>query len=1055
MTEKIENSAKNLSPADRWEQMAREAAKERNEKKNQLITPEVIELEDKQAKANGESSNTLTKDEIAALLKDQTKETNTKNTPTSKKPDQSKNADQAKETELQMQQELERQRATEELQQNIQEQMELEQKLAERELYDNIQAQMELEEKNPLTAINIDYTHDEKEIAHDLAEQALNAEISDAKGLKGAVKRLWKGTLFKKYYETKYTKEFMSGDRKTENGETAMDVLKKQMPDTMERFVLGAVEDDSYIHRKIGKKDKDGNYKDGEKLEKLDDETNEKIKSAIAEYARRRPDVGEKVSDLNREFENKIGRILAELNDNQGANTSSNNYLEVANEAARRYQELAINAKTKAEHDAAIAQVMVGFQAYNAEARSNVRTEAHRDNIDKIVNALESSKIGQFIPAEIIAGAAGVAMGLTQTGARAAFGAAGGIIASSAISGLKERNRLTEDRARMLRDVTNGMGYDGSKYEKRIGGTLYDIKSASDLAANIKDAIDYDGKDRTEKLMKAIAEARVRIDFSDSEQKDLICYSSADNRGKERLALDVALIRAEKSLSDKDKKSLELMRSEIEEQIYGDVAKKDKDFKKKRALAAIAKSGKTLGLGTLVFFGSQEIMAALDPAKIGVFEKAGLLKTENNMDAKETLLAKAEGFLTKNRGTYEIASSSSTTEIHGNVSDPNQIKTYEEAGYTKVETAPASTSTTSSIEAVDPSASTARVDVKYDGWANNGTKFSDGNELRAHIEDGKFISTMRGASTMKGQSINYDPSTVKAYITIGDAKFEIAGSLNEAGQMTWGENGVFTTTTGETIKAIGDNGEKLYKYFEIAADNGVDTDGVQHIIPLATDIGRDTFAGKIEQVVETVTESPATYTFTKEIPGTATETFIRGIDFNGIGFAPETARRGLGRARAIETTPEPAPAPTPESVPAPEAPEPASDNLVYSRVEAPTAATSNEAEEEGTYEVTPLVSEDSPESVRDFVGNYQQAIYDRRANIGEELADALLGNPQLSRENQVSWMNSIRNLSQEGKAALREIVAMRDNLPDDEKMYLSFGNGFDAFLASQGPNVLN
>ena len=52
-------------------------------------------------------------------------------------------------------------------------------------------------------------------------------------------------------------------------------------------------------------------------------------------------------------------------------------------------------------------------------------------------------------------------------------------------------------------------------------------------------------------------------------------------------------------------------------------------------------------------------------------------------------------------------------------------------------------------------------------------------------------------------------------------------------------------------------------------------------------------------------------------------------------------------------------------------------------------------------------------------------------------------------------MNSIRNLSEEGKAALREIVAMRDNLPDDEKMYLNFGNGFDAFLASQGPNVLN
>ena len=897
-----------------------------------------------------------------------------------------------------------------------------------------------------------------------------------------------------------------------------MDILKKQMPDAMERFVLGVTEDDRYIHRNIGDKN-------GEKLEKVDEETNEKIKTAISNYARRRPEAGEKVSDLNREFENEIGRILAELNDG----TSNNNYLKVAEEAAKRYQELAINAKNEAEHEAAMEQVMDGFQAYNGEVRSNVRTEAHRDNIDKIVNKIESNAVvSRLIPAEIVAGAAGIALGLTQTGVRAIAGAGGGIIASSAISGLKERNRITEDRARMMRDIANGMDYGNNdktaKYEKRIGGTLYDMRKAGDLTKNLQAALENDGENRSQDILRAIAEARVRIDFSDSEQKDLIAYSSADKRGKERLDLDIAVIRAEKSLSDEDKKTLEAMKAEIRKQVvdgYDDesgehhagVTEKDKDFKKFRTISAIKKSGKTLALGTAFFFGSQEIMAALDPAKIGVFEKSGLLdkigiKTENNTDASETILASGFGRL---RGEY-MTQAESTYDIREGISNENEIKHYEEAGYHKVEVSPASQTTSKAVEAVDPSASTARVDVKYDGWANNGTKLSDGNELRAHIENGKFISTMRGASTMNGENIAYDPSTVKAYVTIGDAKFEVTGSLNEAGQMTWGENGVFTTPTGETIKAIGDNGEKLYKYFEIAADNGVDTDGVQHIIPLATDVGTNSFAGKIEQVVETVKEVPATYNFVRDIPG-AGQTFVRDIDFNGIGFAPETARRGLGNATTrIESAPEPA-----ENAPvaAPEAPEtpPRTNgptNLTYSRVEARTAPTPPEtppvapepapvapetppaapepapasAEPAPTpsetaptpapevtvrlnasgglqsiklppeYDNTTAATEagnsttlrNIPENLKAFAADYENAISARRDAIGDDLYYYLLTDEPFNSEMETKVFDAITNLTPEGKTAFKEVLAMRNNLPNNDKYQLNFGNALDLFL---------
>ncbi len=1005
--------------------------------------------------------------------------------------------------------EAEKNRASEEIYQNellLEEMRDREQLKAENELYDVVQDAMSLQAA-PLTAINIDWTHDEKELAHDLAEQALNAEIADAKGVKGVVKRIWKGTLFKKFFETKYTKEFTEGKRTTKDGETTMDILKKQMPDAMERFVLGVTEDDKYIHRNIGDKN-------GEKLEKVDEATNEKIKTAIANYAKRRPEAGEKVSDLNREFENEIGRIMAELNDG----TSNNNYLKVAEEAAKRYQELAINAKTEAEHEAAMEQVMAGFQAYNGEVRSNVRTEAHRDNIDKIVNAIESSKIGQFIPAEIIAGAAGIAAGLTQTGVRAIVGAGGGIIASSAISGLKERNRITEDRARMMRDIANGMDYGNNdktaKYEKRIGGTLYDMRKAGDLTKNLKAALESDGENRSEDILRAIAEARVRIDFSDSEQKDLIAYSSADKRGKERLDLDIAVIRAEKSLSDEDKKTLEAMKAEIRKQVvdgYDDesgehhagVTEKDKDFKKFRTISAIKKSGKTLALGTVVFFGSQEIMAAIDPAKIGVFEKSGLLekigiKTENNVDASETILASGFGRL---RGEYETMVGGPKYEIHENVSDPDQIKHFEEAGYTKVEVSPGTPGTEPDVLPVDPSASTAKIDVKYDGWANNGTKLSDGNELRAHIENGKFISMMRGASTMNGESINYDPSTVKAFVTLGNSKFEVVGKIDEAtGQMTWGENGIFTTPTGETIKAIGDNGEKLYKYFEIAADRGT-TDGVQHIIPLATDVGINDPSVMINQVVEGVKEIPATYNFIRDLPG-ASATITRDIDFSGIGFAPETARRGLGGATTrVEAAPEPV-----ESAPAtaPEVPEVSPrtngpDNLVYSRVTARTAPTPSEAaptpanaapaapevppaapvntapasettsvpgptvtldasgavksvripEYENITPATannPEIIQNAPEDLKGVIADYENAISARRDAIGDDLSYYLLSKDYITPEIENKVADAVRNLNPNGKAALKEVLDMRKNLPEKDRNQLKFGNALNIVL---------
>ena len=750
------------------------------------------------------------------------------------------------------------------------------------------------EELGPLAAINADFTHDKKELAHDIAEQQLNEEQAKS----NLIKRIWKGSIARKYYQKKYERQLLSGERAAGTGDDGKDIMlddiiRDRSGSAIRRFVLGATEDMQYIHEKIGKERKDGTY-DGEKLTEADAETTNAVRGAIEKFASAKIPEGGSIEDLKRIFGNDIKRIKAEARD-QGQNidaTMIDNYLEVA-----------VQARQRVEHGIAMDRVMEGFKVFNADVRNNMRTEAHRDNIDKIVNRVESSKIGSVIPAEALAMAVGTAWSLIQTGARSAARIAapvGGIAVSGALAGLRERNRVTEDRARMMRDAAVGLEYDGmsdeeirgrrakkrAKYEARIGGTLYDLRPASELTSNITQALNSgDG----EAKLRAIAEARVRIGYSDSEQKDLISYSSADKMGDERTRLDMAVIRAEKSLSEEEKQRLEILKTVVRKEINNDVNENDQDFRKIRAAQAVKQAGKTVLIGSAVFFASQEIMAAIDPNKVGLFEKAGLLKTQNNENAQETILASLAGPSVRTEthvDTIEDISGDRQTEI-------NQ---YEQAGYTKVEKTAAWTETKKDLVEVDPSQSTAQVKVEYDGWANNGTSVSDGNELRLYLNNGQITSGMHGVSTMGGEALDYDAAAaagrVKLYLTIGDSKFEIASKVNSAGELAWGENGLFTTTTGETIQAVSNNGEKLYKYAEIVLDNGKDANGISHIIPFATDLGPDSFSGKIQQVAETTVEHPAMYDFVKT---TVTE-IPRDISYGGIATA-QTSRVGLGDPR--------------------------------------------------------------------------------------------------------------------------------------------------------------
>ncbi len=873
--------------------------------------------------------------------------------------------------------------------------------------------------EQPLVAINADFTHDRAELAHDLAERGLNADLATA----GFIKRLWKGTLFKRYYQQKTERDFLENGRTTDvDGEslTVDQLITRRSKSAIERFVLGAVEDARYIHESAG-----------ESKAEADQKTTAAVRKAIEKYASADIPENGNLKNLDTMFENEIGQIMAEARDD-GKDAKS---LKIGN-----YLEVAKAARARVEHGIAMEKVMEGFKVYNAEVRDGIRTQAHRDNIDKIINKIENSKIGKYFPsAEVIAGGVTIAAAITKKVGTMV----GGIAVSGAISGLRERNRVTEDRARMLRDAANGIDYEGTqlkeediaklegrekrkaKYEYELGGTNYKIEKASELVRSIEHALTLTGPSGANILRSVIANAKMRIKISDESSKDLIAYSSEDTRGDERLKLDVAVIRAEKALAEPSLKQLEDTEKVIEKEIWEDIDKKDKDFRKLRRARSIKKAGKTVAIGAVMAGATRLISQIVSGSGEQEIES---LAEEQNVGTKEF---KYEKIISED--------------------DPVQMKAYEDAGYSGSKISDGFTTTSREVVDLRPEEVVDAGKIKIDGWADNGTKGADFNELGLHMRNGQMVSELSGTSTMGSQSFNYEElanaGQIKGIININGVDMEVMPNINEAGQLTWGEGGVFTTPSGETIRGITENGEEVFKYFRVAVDNGVDEDGVKHVISLATEVGQNDADVAINKITENVVEYPGKYLYTmtqtvpEQVAGTvAAENIAEAAATGGsmFAFAPETARTGIG---GISQNAAPAAAPTTEATPAAEA-TPATE-----AAPAPAPAPAAETTPAPAAETT-TAPEANPNGFNseEFANNYRNVTNRLRRDIGdngvEYLTDVGGYTPEKS-EAYNSWWDTLGDNSRSNILGLMRNLDLMDQRSDDE---IRFGRALRYWL---------
>ena len=747
----------------------------------------------------------------------------------------------------------------------------------------------EPETPGPLVGVNIDHTWDAKDLARHFAKEELNTE---AKSTKNIIKRIWKHNLFARYYQRKYEREIFEGEREVTIGGKQTNIytyLASRNETTRARIARGMTEEgfENLIYRNVGGEGQ------GEKVTEVDAKTTEVFKGLISKFAEAEIPEGGSLEDTILNLRNDAKRLIAESRD-RGDNPPLNASL------LEQCCGLAIQAREYVEHGASVGRVMEGFKLYNADVRNNARTQEHRDGIDRLVDKYENSRFGQFIPPEIIAGVLGSVVSLTQTAAKTGskallgtgVGAGAGIAISSATQFVRERGRIIEDRATMQKNLAVNRAYEGSKYETRIGGTMYDLRPANELTANLANAVESGDR---QSILNAIAEARVRVRFSDSEQKDLIAYSSEEKISDERLALDVAIAEAVRSLSEEDREGLNDVEAVIQNKIVESVDEKDANFNKTKNALALKQAAKTALVGAVTFFASQEIRAIIDPSRIGALEKIaerhGIIIRPNNEDAKETILATIGG-----RGENVVMG------VSGD--DAARMEELNREGYSRVLARDPSVQVTYSDEQINLSDTGTNTKFYDFDWFNNGTAESDGAELRLYYDEGVGYHTrMSGyvSTTAGGRIGNFAqdvsrPNGIGGFIELENGEhYQIEHEIVNGEVVMPVHDGYLQTVDGVNIP-LGPNGEAPGTIF-VASIDDVRGDGYMSVTSYAAEhYDSSWWDGTVTVSVPHIEETPAIYDFVRE----------RDIDTGGVTL-PFAPRPSLGRSQGQTPSGQPVP----------------------------------------------------------------------------------------------------------------------------------------------------
>lgn len=687
------------------------------------------------------------------------------------------------------------------------------------------------------------------------ANKKLDRELAKGGFIKRRITGLWKGRLFRGYYETKYQREIAENYRQNASVNLLNDdgtpmtreqLMQRAKTDAMYGMMLRMCADsDEYVQKQAGESRKEID-KNSEEYKMLTD--------AMRKFATKGEDGKWMMNEAS--FNEQLKRVREKM------------YGEDASGLVDNYEAIAKYVRGQVEHGESLDAVMEGFKMYRAKAVEGARTQAELTKIEQIVNKYNHSAVGKYIPPEFIAGAIGAAGYLTSkafnsgVGKMISFG--GTAIGAGLLAAAKEGTKVKIDQSYLARELAMGDKSVNSKYNKQLEETIAGMRSADEIGTEIRSAIESGD---TAKMMDAYNEILARKYMSDIAKVDLIKYSSRESMELERMQLtkdelDLAatLIAAKQkddpsfNLTDYKKKFIDNLKAlengsenrdgmpENVNKLYDELNAKDKALNKLRRNRAI-KAGLATGVVTAaasMFL--QEGRSLFDNDTQGIIEGA----TGRNTDAaNETLLETLRGRIT-NEGPNVIPGA---TVFHDALT-PEEISDLEAQGYTVDEQVSLInqqiTQTVSVGEAVQGNETFSRA-----GWFNNNTNAFDGNELRLYDNGGGRFSFDPSGTATAPNGMSLSEGNIMQLAENGQIHLKISPSVETQGNpfdvigRVEGGNIVFDAAPDSPAADLLANGDFAFAEVVDTSTNMV----------MATEVGpgTDTITTVVNQAVEQVT----------------------------------------------------------------------------------------------------------------------------------------------------------------------------------------------------------
>ncbi|KKW23875.1 MAG: hypothetical protein UY70_C0021G0019 [Candidatus Kaiserbacteria bacterium GW2011_GWB1_52_6] len=493
--------------------------------------------------------------------------------------------------------------------------------------------------------------------ARDIAEDTLNKEVAETKGVRGFLAKIWKNNLAYDYYHQKALGEAREkinkdggnlyadrGDDRTAH-EEAMRAVVAQFTDEHAEHT---------VHEIAGEK----RSVLGESVEEKG--LRDKIKSLVMKYAAK--DLGNQQvleafkMERKKIIEDQVAVKKTDALDEKVGNRQrmfADNLLDVA----RSVQE-------SIRHGEALSELDLDFEVVVGRARAGVRTEAQLDKVDRLVEKMQSSRmveglkksvIGPWVNETTIAGSIAVAYligaGLSKRIASSRAAAIGTFGATALLAGGfawgKERRRMEKDRALHARQRAEGKEKPeaGQKRREEIEESRYETISAGELSFTLNEHIQLLKHEKPEGMtpearFKQIRDAYIplndiefRIEQSDRDRIDLIHFSDATKVVEERCELDVLrttlkteiqkIMKAEPEVAklfEAEEKTLlgEVLgkKTALEEH----VERKDRLFSKLKEKKAFRAAIKAASIGLVIGATAQEGVSLLRDDQRGIVE---------------------------------------------------------------------------------------------------------------------------------------------------------------------------------------------------------------------------------------------------------------------------------------------------------------------------------------------------------------------------------------------------------------------------------------------------